>query len=452
MAVSIFAHLGTNFMTTSNFGPPVVTGLGTALPEHSMTQDEAVELAQQICCRTEGERSLIRVLYRRSGVRQRYTALPHKIAFDYLDQPIAAAAGQAACDEDATALGTGAMTLGDDAFALGNGRVAEDDETARLLEEPEALRPNGPTTGQRMEFYRAAAPPLALRASAAALAAAKSEPATITHLVTVSCTGFFAPGIDVALIEGLGLPRTVERIQVGFMGCHGAINGLQAADAIVRARPASRVLLCAVELCSLHYCFEWEPSRAVGNAVFADGAAALVIEAGPPAAAEDADISAIAGGADVSAAIAEGAEGAASRWQIAATGSCLIPGSTDDMTWRIGDRGFEMYLSPAVPGVIKEHLRPWLEAWLAEQGVTIESVGSWAVHPGGPRILSAVEEALGLPRSATAMSREILATCGNMSSPTVLFIIDRLQAAGCPRPCVALGFGPGLTAEAALFV
>jgi predicted naringenin-chalcone synthase len=122
------------------------------------------------------------------------------------------------------------------------------------------------------------------------------------------------------------------------------------------------------------------------------------------------------------------------------------------MTWRIGDRGFEMYLSPSVPGVIKEHLRPWLEAWLAQQGVSIESVGSWAVHPGGPRILSAVEEALGLPRSATAMSREILATFGNMSSPTVLFIIERLQAAGCPRPCVALGFGPGLTAEAALFV
>jgi predicted naringenin-chalcone synthase len=286
---------------------------------------------------------------------------------------------------------------------------------------------------------------LALRASTAALAAARCEPETITHLVTVSCTGFFAPGIDVALIEGLGLPRTVERIHVGFMGCHGAINGLQAADAIVRARPESRVLLCAVELCSLHYCFEWEPSRAVGNAVFADGAAALVIEAGPATTTD--------GAASTNGARAPGiANSAAPRWRIAATGSCLIPSSTEDMTWRIGDRGFEMYLSSSVPGVIKEHLRPWLEAWLAQQGVSIESVGSWAVHPGGPRILSAVEEALGLPRSATAMSREILATCGNMSSPTVLFIIERLQAAGAPRPCVALGFGPGLTAEAALFV
>ncbi len=268
--------------------------------------------------------------------------------------------------------------------------------------------------------------------------------------MTVSCTGFFAPGIDVALIEGLALPRTVERIQVGFMGCHGAINGLQVAEAIVRARPESRVLLCAVELCSLHYCFEWEPSRAVGNAVFADGAAALVVAAGPIRASVNGNGSTAAAAANGSA-IGGGAD-AAGRWRIAATGSCLIPNSTDDMTWRIGDRGFEMYLSPLVPDVIKEHLREWLAGWLAKQGVTIESVGSWAVHPGGPRILSAVEEALGLPRSATAMSREILATCGNMSSPTVLFIIERLQAAGCPRPCVALGFGPGLTAEAALFV
>jgi predicted naringenin-chalcone synthase len=317
-----------------------------------------------------------------------------------------------------------------------------------LLEEPEALLPGGPTTGQRMDFYRAGAPPLALQASTKALVNAAADASTITHLIAVSCTGFFAPGIDVALIEGLGLPRTVERVQVGFMGCHGAINGLQVADSIVRARPKSRVLLCAVELCSLHYCFEWEPSRAVGNAVFADGAAAVVIEAGPPI---DDQGGTAPKGAEVGT-VSATADGTAARWRLAATGSCLIPKSSDDMTWRIGDRGFEMYLSPSVPDVIKEHLRPWLEAWLAEQGVTIAGVGSWAVHPGGPRILSAVEEALGLPRSATAMSREVLASVGNMSSPTVLFIIERFQTAGAARPCVALGFGPGLTAEVALFV
>jgi predicted naringenin-chalcone synthase len=435
VAVSIFAHLGTNIMTQPTFGLPIVAGLGTALPEHSMTQDEAVDLAQQICCRTEAERGLIRVLYRRSGVKQRYTTLPYKIAFDYLERPIVAAAAPAELESNGTVLDNGLSSLEQIP-------AAESANVDGYMEERETLRHGGPTTGERMEFYRSGAPPLALRASAAALADADCNPSAITHLVTVSCTGFFAPGIDVALIEGLGLPRTVERIQVGFMGCHGAINGLQAADAIVRARPASRVLLCAVELCSLHYCFEWEPSRAVGNAVFADGAAALVVQAGPAGCANE----------TVRANETASANGSALPWRLAATGSCLIPNSADDMTWRIGDRGFEMYLSPSVPDVIKTHLREWLAAWLAEHGVTIESVGSWAVHPGGPRILSAVEEALGLPRSATATSREILATCGNMSSPTVLFIIERLQAAGSPRPCVALGFGPGLTAEAALFV
>ena len=105
-----------------------------------------------------------------------------------------------------------------------------------------------------------------------------------------------------------------------------------------------------------------------------------------------------------------------------------------------------------MPDLIGEHLRPWVEQFLAKYDLTIDQVGGWAVHPGGPRVLTAVEEALGLDRTATATSREVLATCGNMSSPTILFILDRLQKANIPRPYVALGFGPGLAAEGALFV
>jgi predicted naringenin-chalcone synthase len=93
-----------------------------------------------------------------------------------------------------------------------------------------------------------------------------------------------------------------------------------------------------------------------------------------------------------------------------------------------------------------------MERWLTESGLGVEDVASWAIHPGGPRILTATERALGLPRSATAESRAVLAECGNMSSPTVFFILDRLRRRDAPRPCVALGFGPGLTAEAALFL
>ena len=235
-----------------------------------------------------------------------------------------------------------------------------------------------------------------------------------------------APGVDVDLITSLDLPATTERVNVGFMGCHGAINAMRTALGFATADPAARILLCAVEVCSLHYRYNWDPERIVGNALFADGSAAIV-----------------AGG---------GAGTDADAWRVVATGSCLVPQSTDAMTWSLGDYGFEMTLSARVPDLIQRHLRPWLSDWLAGQGTSIEAIGSWAVHPGGPRIVTAVEESLALPREATAISREVLSQCGNMSSPTVLFILDRLRRQNAPRPCVALAFGPGLVAEAALLV
>jgi predicted naringenin-chalcone synthase len=139
-------------------------------------------------------------------------------------------------------------------------------------------------------------------------------------------------------------------------------------------------------------------------------------------------------------------------WQVAATGSCLIPDSEDTMTWRIGNNGFVMSLSSRVPELIGTHLRPWMEAWLKESGFTIPDIQSWAVHPGGPRILSSTCKALDLDKDAVAVSREVLKEHGNMSSPTILFILKRLRDRNAPRPCVALGFGPGLMAEATLFV
>jgi predicted naringenin-chalcone synthase len=121
------------------------------------------------------------------------------------------------------------------------------------------------------------------------------------------------------------------------------------------------------------------------------------------------------------------------------------------MTWTISDHGFEMTLSKQVPGLIAQHLRPWVESWLAKADTTLSAIRSWAIHPGGPRILDAVEVSLGLPHAVTAASRRVFAEYGNMSSPTVLFILERLRTLEAPRPCVALAFGPGLVAEAVLF-
>jgi predicted naringenin-chalcone synthase len=120
------------------------------------------------------------------------------------------------------------------------------------------------------------------------------------------------------------------------------------------------------------------------------------------------------------------------------------------MTWSIGDHGVQVTLSKKVPGLIDENLKPWMVSWLGENGLTLDQIASWAIHPGGPRIIDSVEQALGIDRRATETARSVFADHGNMSSPTVLFILDRLHRENAPRPCVAIGFGPGLTAEAAI--
>jgi len=274
-----------------------------------------------------------------------------------------------------------------------------------------------------MRQYARHAGPLALEAAGQALQRSGISPRDITHLVTVSCTGFQSPGVDVELIQGLHLPITTERTHVGFMGCHGALNGLRVARALTADNPRAKVLLCAVELSSVHCVCEWDHEQMIACSLFADGAAALV------------------GGA---------AQGPASSWRVDASGSCVFPGSTGDMAWNVGDHGFTMTLGKSVPDLIARQLPGWLTPWLGDQGLSVKDVGSWCVHPGGPKILSAVVEGLGLERKAVDSAREILADYGNMSSATILFILERLMRQKAPRPCVALGFGPGLTAEAAL--
>lgn len=289
---------------------------------------------------------------------------------------------------------------------------------------PPATGPNdrGPTTAARMERYAREAPVLALQAAAAALEDAQVDPGQITHLITASCTGFFSPGLDATLIEKLSLPREVQRLHVGFMGCHAAFNALAAArDAA--ANPNAKVLVCCVELCSLHLAYGTDPGKLVANALFADGAAAAVIGR-----------------------ISDGGEGA---WHLDDFSSYLIPDSPDAMTWTIGDHGFEMTLAAGVPAIIRRHLGSWCESWLARRDLNISDIAGWAIHPGGPKILAAVGEALELEPEDLRFSQAVLARHGNMSSATILFIL-RQMAGEVSGPCVAIGLGPGLMAEGML--
>lgn len=290
---------------------------------------------------------------------------------------------------------------------------------------PPALTPEdrGPSTKRRNDRYSTEAPRLAYTAAEMALNRSAVLPEEVTHLVTVSCTGFNAPGIDIALIDQLGLPPETQRVQVGFMGCHGAINGLRAGTGLVSANQDARVLVCCVELCSLHYQYGHETERIVTGALFADGAGAVVLADG---------------------------DAGDSLGHVQATGSYLVPGSRDAMTWQIGDHGYQMTLSAQVPDLIEQHLAEYLGRWLGEQGETIESIGGWAVHPGGKRILSAVESGLGLSEDDLRTSRSVLSDHGNMSSATMLFILDRFEEIRKPKPWVMLGFGPGLEIEVAL--
>jgi predicted naringenin-chalcone synthase len=276
-----------------------------------------------------------------------------------------------------------------------------------------------------MVRYEREAPPLAAQAARIALASAGHAPGEVTHLVTVSCTGFSAPNFDLGLVRELGLAWTVARTHLGFMGCHGALNGLRVAGGYAASDPDACVLVCAVELCSLHYQYGWNSDLAVSNGIFADGAAALVGGTAPGSSGDD--------------------------WVLASSGCSLLEDSAELMAWRIGNHGFEIALSARVPGVIESALTPWLDGWLASQQLTRSDISTWAIHPGGPRILESVAAATGLRREDYAVSQEVLGEFGNMSSPTILFILDRLRQRRAPRPCLALGFGPGLAVEAALF-
>ncbi len=361
-----------------------VAGIGTAVPEGVIEQRDAAAISRGLVTDKPAEGRLVEALFRRSGVSRRHSVLIDPAADDAPVQDFYAA------------------------------RRGEGDR--------------GPGTAARMQRYETEAGTLAVAASRRGLADAAVSADSITHLVTVTCTGFHAPGPDIELIDELGLSPDVGRTSVGFMGCHGAFNGLRVAEALVRADPDARVLVCAVELCSLHFSYAFDSEKLVANALFADGAAAFVA------------LGQNAGALSNSPAL-----------QLDSFGSRLIPGTRDAMSWRVGDNGFEMTLSAEVPRSIREHVPGWLAEWAAAHGRDIADTDCWAVHPGGPRILGAVGEAMGLEDDALALSREILAGYGNMSSATIGFILDRMRRERRPRQGVALGFGPGLMAEAFTF-
>ena len=369
-----------------------MTSLSTRNPEPVLDQMALAAGAMDCCCFDDRQRKLLPKLYQRTHVDRRACAVA------------SAAAG-----------------------------LSDDDRIRSFFPPAASPADRGPSTATRNRAVSRAAMALSLATCGEALAAAGVDPDDIDHLVTVSCTGFGTPGVSLNLLKKLGLRPAVSRTHVGFMGCHGAMNGLRAADGLVRrtatlrGRP-SHALISATEICSAHFQYGFDPAQVVANALFADGSAAVVLSADPTDTADEAAPPAI-------------------EW--VAQSSIVIADTDDQMSWHIGDHGFEMYLSAKVPDSVAAVFPDFVDGFLACEGLIRDDLAGWIVHPGGPRIVEALIASLGLPEAAGDLSRDVLRDHGNMSSPTVLFILDRMRRS-VTGPVLMVALGPGLTAEVAL--
>ncbi len=307
-------------------------------------------------------------------------------------------------------------------------------QTRRGVVDPTQEDISGWGTAARMQRFLAEALPLGKEAVAGALADAGLAASDVGLLTVVSCTGYVTPGLDILLARDLGMDDSVQRLHIGHMGCYAALPGLSSTADFVVARGRPAVLLC-LELTSLHVQPTTETARSgrptpedlqqmVAHALFSDAAAAVVLEPGQRPGFEVVDV-------------------------VARTDAS----TADHMTWDVTDLGFKMGLSPAVPDVLARHAGPVTEQLLSRNGLTVEQVSGWAVHPGGRRIVEVVGEALHLSEEQLAPSYDVLREVGNCSSATVLLVVERmreLELVEVGGYAVAMAFGPGLTLFATL--
>jgi len=281
------------------------------------------------------------------------------------------------------------------------------------------LQPKG--WKERADAYLAAAPSLFEAAAKAALEAAGLGGRDIDQIVTVSSTGVVTPTLEARCMGRLDFRPDAVRVPVFGLGCAGGVSGLALAARLAAAEPGSRVLFVCLELCTLSFRMR-APSKAdiVATALFGDGAAACVLRTG------DDGFAQVTGAAE-------------HTW----------PDSLDVMGWRVDDDGLGVIFAQSIPAFVRRRLRPAMEAMLARQGLAVEDVDRFLCHPGGAKVISALETALTLGQGALDHEREVLTRYGNMSAPTVLFVLDRARKAGLPRRSVLTALGPGFTASSA---
>ena len=355
-----------------------ISSIGTSVPPNRVSQHQLSEFMVRHLGQSEEVSKMIQLLYRASGINYR-----HSVIEDF------------------------GREMGNYSFFPNN----------------QELEPF-PSVSMRMNLYKQKAVELAINAIHDCISS--NEARQITHLVTVSCTGMYAPGIDIEIIERLGLSTNIQRTSINFMGCYAAFNALKVADALIKSQPDSKVLLVAVELCSIHLLKNTSEDSLLSNALFGDGAAAVYLTG----------------------------NSSGISLELASFYTDIDSRGKDAMAWHISDFGFEMTLSSEVPNVIKEGIGELTRKLLDKIGLKVRDIAHFAIHPGGKRILQVIEEELALSKEQNEPAYQVLKNFGNMSSPTVLFVIkaimEQLTTANSGENILSFAFGPGLTLESML--
>lgn len=353
-----------------------IHNIATKVPERSYDQSFLRERMKEYISDKEVTKRIIHRIYSKSGIKKRHTVIP-------------------------------------DFNANGNPRF--------FFQEDGTL--NVPSTGKRNELYTQKAKQLFIDTARKTIDENPLVDRTdITHVITVSCTGFFAPEPGFEIIQQLNLSPSTQRYHLGFMGCFAAFPAMKMAKAFCKSQPDANVLVVCLELCSIHL----QPSEVTDNlisaSVFADGAAGMIISSAKPQ----------------------------TGYELSQFSTSIAPKSEKDMAWTIGDTGFDMVLSTYVPDIIESNLKESLQPLFDEYQQNTNQIDHWALHPGGRAILDKIQQSFTLSDQQLAPSRHILAEYGNMSSATILFVLQHLldqPTLHKQESVLAMAFGPGLTIE-----
>ena len=351
-----------------------IISIGTAVPSYRHKQGDILTFMQQVYAGSEGDKRKMRFLYGQSGIDQRYSVIP-----DY-SRPL---------------------------------------PEWKFYPQSEELEPF-PSLEQRMAVYAKKAPLLSVDSIRSCLHNT-IHPKEITHLITVSCTGMSAPGLDLQVMELMDLDKNIFRTSVNFMGCYAAIHALKIGDAFCKSDPKAKVLIVCTELCTLHFQREATMDNIASSLLFADGS---------------------------SAALMTGDEDAHEGLYIDTFYSEVIPKGKRDMAWELSSSGFLMTLSGYIPDLIQEDFGEVVEKVLAKEERSVSDISHWCVHPGGKRILEAISKCANLTQADLQPSYEVLQEYGNMSSATILFVLKKLlDKREKIDKLFGAAFGPGLTVE-----